>query len=134
MQDFRKLKVWKRAQELAMRVYRVLAGLSGVGDVRNHEPDEAAAAASIPANIAEGCGRRGRAELAQFLAIAMGSSAELQSHLILARDLEMICRRARPSIPAVAEVQMMLAALIARLIAASNAGAATGGFCHRVRF
>ena len=45
------------------------------------------AAASIPANIAEGCGRNGDAELARFLDIAMGSATELDYHLILARDL-----------------------------------------------
>jgi four helix bundle protein len=45
------------------------------------------AAASIPANIAEGCGRNGDAELAHFLDIAMGSATELDYHLVLARDL-----------------------------------------------
>ncbi len=43
--------------------------------------------ASIPANIAEGCGRKGDAEFARFLQIALGSASELEYHSLLARDL-----------------------------------------------
>jgi four helix bundle protein len=46
--------------------------------------------ASIPTNIAEGCGRDGRSELARFLQIAMGSASELEYQLLLARDLNML--------------------------------------------
>src|SRR5882724_445245 len=42
---------------------------------------------SIPANIAEGCGRLGNAELHRFLQIACGSANELEYHFLLARDL-----------------------------------------------
>jgi four helix bundle protein len=45
---------------------------------------------SIPTNIAEGCGRDGRVELARFLQIAMGSASELEYQLVLARDLQML--------------------------------------------
>ena len=43
--------------------------------------------ASIPANIAEGCGRSGDAELGRFMLIAMGSASELEYHPLLANDL-----------------------------------------------
>jgi four helix bundle protein len=43
--------------------------------------------ASIPANLAEGCGRRSDGEMARFVQIAMGSGAELSYHLLLSRDL-----------------------------------------------
>ena len=43
--------------------------------------------ASIPANIAEGCGRSGDAGLGRLLLISMGSASELEYHLLLARDL-----------------------------------------------
>src|SRR6266849_6102476 len=42
---------------------------------------------SIPANIAEGCGRIGNSELHRFLQIACGSANELEYHFLLARDL-----------------------------------------------
>ncbi|HKD78686.1 MAG TPA: four helix bundle protein [Candidatus Angelobacter sp.] len=42
---------------------------------------------SIPANIAEGCGRLGNSELHRFLQIACGSANELEYHLLLAKDL-----------------------------------------------
>jgi four helix bundle protein len=44
-------------------------------------------AASIPANIAEGCGRLGNAELHRFLQMSCGSASELEYHFLLARDL-----------------------------------------------
>jgi four helix bundle protein len=48
------------------------------------------AASSIGANIAEGCGRIGDADLGRFLVIAMGSASELEYHLLLSRDLGFI--------------------------------------------
>lgn len=48
------------------------------------------AAASIAANIAEGCGRDSDADFARFLHIAAGSTSELEYHAILARDLKLL--------------------------------------------
>lgn len=48
------------------------------------------AAASIPTNIAEGCGRGSDADFARFLQMAMGSGSELEYQLILAHDLGFI--------------------------------------------
>lgn len=42
---------------------------------------------SIPANIAEGCGKDGDADFARYLQIARGSASELEYHLLLAKDL-----------------------------------------------
>jgi four helix bundle protein len=50
--------------------------------------------ASISANLAEGCGRNGDAELARFCSIAMGSASELDYHLLLARDLKLLDAKA----------------------------------------
>src|SRR4051794_7820520 len=89
MQDYRNLKVWEKAHQLTLVIYKVttqfpkeeLYGLTS--QVRR-------ACSSIPANVAEGCGRNSDAELARFLQIAMGSASELDYHLLLARDLKFI--------------------------------------------
>jgi four helix bundle protein len=67
------------------------------------------AAASIPANVAEGCGRNTQAELARFVHIAGGSASELEYHLILAHDLGYIDDIAYPELDsAVNEIKRML--------------------------
>jgi four helix bundle protein len=86
MGDFRNLRVWQRAHQLTLEVY---------GETRAFPKEERyrltnqlrRAAASVPANIAEGCGRNGDAELARFLTIAKGSASELDYLLLLAHDL-----------------------------------------------
>ncbi len=115
MQDFRKLRVWERSHRLVLEVYRASQGFP-VREMYGVTGQMRRAAASIPANIAEGCGRRGNAELARYLTIAMGSSTELQYHLLLARDLELMSGPEHLRLDTgVAEVQMMLAAFIRRL-------------------
>jgi four helix bundle protein len=86
VRDFRKMKVWVEGHELTLRVYEVTGGfpreeLYGVVSQLRR------CSASIPANIAEGCGRSGDAELHRFMLIAMGSASELEYHLLLADDL-----------------------------------------------
>ena len=74
---------------------------------------------SIPANLAEGCGRSGDAELARFCSIAMGSASELEYHLLLARDLKLIQPEDRAALSErTVELKRMLTALIQTL----NAG------------
>lgn len=115
MQDFRKLKVWQRAHALTLAIYEATRtfpreetyGLTS--QVRR-------AASSIAANIAEGCGRDGDPELKRFLQIAMGSAPELDYHLVLARDLDLLDDAVYQELAtAVSEVKRMLAAFIVRL-------------------
>lgn len=86
MRDFRKLIVWRRAHLLALDTYRALSAPfeKGSGAVRNQLQR---AIASIPANIAEGCGKRSDMEFARYLDIALGSAKEAENHLLFLHDL-----------------------------------------------
>ena len=75
-------------------------------------------AASVPANLAEGCGRSGEKELARFMAIAAGSASEAEYQLLLAHDLgylELDDYRAASSL--VEEIKRMLSGFLRKLTA-----------------
>jgi four helix bundle protein len=86
MKDFRQLTVWQRAHGLVLHIYH--ATKSFPADERFGMTSQLRrGSASIPANIAEGCGRTGDPELGRFLQIAAGSASEVEYHLLLAHDL-----------------------------------------------
>lgn len=89
MQNFRNLKVWAGAHQLALDVYRSTAAFPRQ-ELYGLTSQLRRAGASIGANIAEGCGRRGKPDLCRFLQIAMGSASELEYHFLLAHDLGML--------------------------------------------
>ena len=77
------------------------------------------AATSIAANLAEGCGRRGDAELSRFCSIALGSASELEYFLLLARDLRLLESGDYDRlVEKTTEVKRMLTGLLQRLKAA----------------
>ena len=74
------------------------------------------ASASIGANIAEGCCRKGDGEFGRFLQIAMGSASELEYHLRLARDLSLLkTSEYERLVDAAIEVKRMLTSLMQKL-------------------
>jgi four helix bundle protein len=82
MRDFHQLKVWAKAHRLALSVYKATAPFARA-EFYDLTRQLRRASASIPANIAEGCGRSSTAELARFLHIGMGSASELEYHVLL---------------------------------------------------
>ncbi len=89
MQDYRKLSVWEKAHVLTVAIYQVTANFPK-DELFGLTSQIRRASVSIPANIAEGCGREGTAELTRFLHIAQGSASELEYHLLLANDLKFL--------------------------------------------
>jgi four helix bundle protein len=115
MQDFRRLDVWRRSHEFVLRVYSLSKQLP-IDERYGLTSQIRRAAGSIPANIAEGCGRKGRSELWQFLHMSMGSASELEYFLLLARDLHMIAPALHREAEAeLLEIKRMLAGLLQSL-------------------
>jgi four helix bundle protein len=86
MRDFRNLQVWEKAHQLTLAVYKATAAFPQT-ELYGLTSQIRRASTSIPANIAEGCGRDTEAELRRFMHIATGSASELEYHLLLAHDL-----------------------------------------------
>ena len=84
--SFRDLRVWQKAHEFVLAVYRYSESFPQ-GEKYGLAHQLRRAAVSIPANIAEGFGKRSRAEKARFLNIAEGSVEECRYYLILSQDL-----------------------------------------------
>ena len=115
MRDFREFKVWQKAHSLTLETYKATANFPRQ-EVYGLTSQMRRCSSSIPANIAEGCGRNGNAELARFLQIGMGSASELEYHILLTRDLtflpESICDRLQDR---VIEVKRMLTSLLQKV-------------------
>jgi four helix bundle protein len=115
VKDFRTLKVWEKSHQVTLDVYKVTADFPKderfglVSQLRR-------CAASVPSNIAEGCGRRGNGEFHKFLQIATGSANELEYQILLARDLSYLQTTAYQELNGkIIEVQKMLAGLIVKV-------------------
>ena len=114
-QDFHDLTVWQRAIDLTVCIYRLTQkfpkeetyGL--VSQLRR-------ASVSVASNIAEGRGRLNPAEFRQFLGIALGSTFEIQTQLLVARKLEMGADKSISEATALSdEVSKMLTSFIQTL-------------------
>jgi four helix bundle protein len=117
MRDFRKLKVWEKAHQFTLQIYRI---------TKKFPSDERfgltvqlrRAAASIPTNIAEGCGRGTERELARFMSIAAGSASEVEYQLLLSRHLNYIQDETHKELnQQINEIKKMLNRFIQRLSA-----------------
>lgn len=115
MKNFKELNVWDKAHKLTLKIYQTtstfpreeLYGLTS--QIRR-------SGASVPTNIAEGCGRNSDAELARFLEISMGSASELEYLLLLTRDLNLLNSSNYTELTnEVIEVKRMLASFIKKL-------------------
>ena len=92
VQDFTKLEVWRRALRLAVAIdcQSRCFPRNGYGWLT---AQMRRAAASIGANIAEGCGQRSAREFSRFLQMAIASASEVQHHLAFACGIGLISPR-----------------------------------------
>ena len=115
MSDYRKLKVWGLAHDLALDTHRVAMHIRG----RHHyslQSQLVRAASSIPANIVEGRAKDSDKDFARFLGYAVASASELEYHIVLVRDLGLVTLNdANTLLGQVTTVSKMLNALRAKL-------------------
>lgn len=89
MHNLKELKIWHKAIELTTEVYSLTANFPKeekyglTSQIRR-------AAVSVPSNIAEGAGRNSDKEFVYFLGVSNGSCYELQTQLIISKNLELI--------------------------------------------
>jgi four helix bundle protein len=88
MRNFRKYNVWELGHEITLDVYK-LSKQFPKDERFGITSQMRRCSSSVPANIAEGCGRETEKEFKRFLVIANGSATELEYFLILITDLEM---------------------------------------------
>lgn len=87
IKNFRELDIWKKGIELVKKVYKITEKFP------NHElygltSQMRRCAVSVPSNVAEGFRRKYPKEFRQFLNIALGSLAELETQLVITKELE----------------------------------------------
>lgn len=89
MRNFRKLKIWEQGIEIVKAIYLLSENLPSE-EKFGLRSQITRAAVSIPSNIAEGCSRYSEIEFKRFLEIAMGSLFEVETHLIIINQLNLI--------------------------------------------
>ena len=115
MRAFRELKVWEKAHQLVLTVYKATMNFPA-SELYGLTNQIRRSGVSIAANIAEGCGRGSETELARFMEIAMGSASELEYHLLLAHELELLDEQGYKLLENnVTEVKRMLSTFIRKL-------------------
>lgn len=86
LRSHKNLEVWRESIKLVKRVYKITADFPRE-ELYALTSQMRRSAISIPSNIAEGAARNSKKEFIQFLAIARGSLSELETQLVIAREL-----------------------------------------------
>lgn len=115
IQDYRDLVVWQKAMEVAKQVYLLVKGLPKE-EIYALSNQMRRAAVSIPSNIAEGNARNSAKEYAQFLSIARGSKAELETQLLLCKEIGYLTQtEIQPLLVLLKEIGKMISVMIRKL-------------------
>ena len=88
-QSFKDLIVWQKSYKLVLEIYKITKDFPK-SETYGLSQQMRKSAVSIPSNIAEGYGRKHKAEYNQFLSIAYGSLLELETQFLIAKDLRYV--------------------------------------------
>ena len=114
MRNFKKYKVWELGHEITLDIYELSKQFPKEEQI-GITSQMRRCSSSVPANIAEGCGRESQAEFKRFLVIANGSATELEYFLILVKDLNMAEKESlEPLIDKVDQLKRSLNKLISK--------------------
>lgn len=112
MQNYKDLKVWEKAHLFTLLTYQETKSFSKE-ELYCLTSQLRRSATSVPANMAEGCGKKTNPELAHYLNIALGSSNESEYYLLLSKDLQYLSDEKYIALNLlINEVKAMLIALI----------------------
>ena len=115
IRSYQDLDVWKKAMDLVTEVYTLTQAFPRE-EMYGLTSQVRRAVVSIPANIAEGWGRKSRKEYIQFLRIARGSLLELETLLLIANNLDYLSKEEiEPTLGRVEEISRMLSGLMSSL-------------------
>lgn len=115
IQDYRELVVWQKAMEVAKQIYLLVKKLPKE-EIYALSDQMRRAAVSIPSNIAEGNARNSSKEYAQFLSIARGSKAELETQLLLCKEIGYLTQtEIQPLLVQLKEIGKMISVMIRKL-------------------
>lgn len=89
VKDFKSLKIWQKGIKLVVDIYK-LTKVFPQEELYGLTSQMRRSAISIPSNIAEGSGRNSDKDFNRFLDISLGSSFELETQIIIARELEFL--------------------------------------------
>ena len=113
--SYRDLVVWARAMDIVVVCYQLSKQIPP-SEIYGLTSQIRRAAVSIPANIAEGHGRKNLGEYIQHLSIANGSLKELETHLLIASRLHYVREdEINPALEGCSEIGRMLASMIQKL-------------------
>jgi four helix bundle protein len=89
VKDFRSLKVWQKSHKLTVLVYEITKSFPKE-EIYGLTSQIRRSSASIPTNLAEGCGRGSDKDFKRFVQIAMGSASETEYLFLFCHELKMV--------------------------------------------
>ena len=115
MQNYKNLNVWVKSHEITLKIYGLTKGFPKE-EIYSLTSQIKRCSSSIPANIAEGCGKNSNKDLGRFLNIALGSANETEYFLLLSKDLGYLTLEDHQLIEkTINEIKAMLISLIQKV-------------------